>query len=138
MTLLCSIAGHSAGTRHHRNQGLDFSTCHHCGCDLIRTGHGDWTPVPKGMRVVWRVPARFGDEPSVRERIDAMGPPRRRAPRSGRPAPRRDPRGRPLEGMTAMFGILANLGRFVSGDIPQDVERAPERGKPIPLPGSVH
>ncbi len=138
MTLLCSIAGHSAETTHRRNQGLDFSICHHCGCDLIRTVHGNWTQVPKGMRVVWREPARFGDGPSVRERIDAMGPPRRRAPRNARPAQRRDPRGRPLEGVTAMFGILANLGKLVSGDIPEDVQDAPARGKPIHLPGSIH
>ncbi|MET0310304.1 MAG: hypothetical protein ABW023_16480 [Sphingomonas sp.] len=139
MTLLCSIAGHSAETTHRRNQGLDFSLCHHCGCDLIRTAHGDWTQVPKGMRVVWREPARFGDGPSVRDRFDAMGrPPRRREARNARPAPRRDPRGRPLEGATAMFGILANLGKFVSGDIPDDVQPAPAYTKPIHLPGTLH
>lgn len=139
MTLLCSIAGHSAQTTHRRNQGLDFSICHHCGCDLIRTAHGDWTQVPKGMRVVWHEPARFGEGPAVRERIGAMGrPPRRREPRNARPAPRRDPRGRPLEGAAAMFGILANLGKLVSGDVPQDVQPAPVRGRPIHLPGSLH
>lgn len=140
MTLLCSIAGHSAQATHRRNQGLDFSICHHCGCDLIRTAYGDWTQIPKGMRVVWHEPARFGDGPPVRERIDAMGrPPRRREPRNARPAPRRDPRGRPLEGTTAMFGILARLGRLVSNsDIPEDVQPAPAYAKPIPLPGAIH
>jgi hypothetical protein len=139
MTMLCSIAGHSAETTHRRNQGLDFSMCHHCGCDLIRTAHGDWTQVPRGMRVVWREPARFGDGPAIRDRFDAMGhPPRRREPRGARPAPRRDPRGRPLEGVTAMFGILANLGKVVSGDIPEDIQDMASRPKPIHLPRSLH
>jgi hypothetical protein len=139
VTLLCSIAGHSAQTTHRRNQGLDFSICHHCGRDLIRTALGEWTQVPRGLRVVWREPASFGEVPSVRDRMNTMGrPPRRREPRSVRPAPRRDPRGRPLEGVTAMFGILVNLGRLVGGDVPDDVQGRSSRSTPIRLPGALH
>lgn len=128
MTLLCSIAGHSADTSHRHNQGFDFAICHHCGCDLIRTALGDWTPVPRGMRVVWREPARFGDMP-----LDAIRRAPRRPVRNARAIPHRDRRGRPFEGVAAMFGILANLGRLVGGDMPHDVPGKPSSAKPFRL-----
>ena len=119
MTFLCTVAGHSADTVHHHNQGLDFCTCHHCGCDLIRAETGDWTEVPKGFRVVWREFGRAGDAASVAARMGRIAPPpRRRDPRNGRPKPRRDPRGRPFRGASALFGTLTGLGKLVAGDEP--------------------
>ncbi len=77
MTLLCTVVGHTAQATHHHNQGLDFAECHHCGCDLIRAEGGDWTPVPKGFRVVWREFGRAGDAASVAARMGrVIAPPR--------------------------------------------------------------
>ena len=119
MTLLCSVAGHSADTEHHQNQGLEFCSCHRCGCDLIRAQDKDWTEVPKGFRVVWREFGRAGDAASVASRMGRVAPPsRRRAPRNGRPAPRRDPRGKPLMGAATMFGALSGLGKLLSNGEP--------------------
>ena len=119
MTFLCTVAGHSAGSTHHHNQGLDFCSCHHCGCDLIRADGGDWTEVPKGFRVVWREFGRAGDAASVAARMGRVcPPPRRRDPRNGRPKPRRDPRGKPLRGAASLFGTLTGLGKLVAGDEP--------------------
>jgi len=119
MSFMCSIVGHSAATTHHHNQGLDFASCHHCGCDLIRAESGDWTEVPKGFRVVWREFGRAGDAASVAARMGRVcPPPRRRDPRNGRPKPRRDPRGHPLRGAGALFGTLTGLGKLVAGDEP--------------------
>jgi len=131
MTFLCTLAGHSAGTVHHHNQGLDFATCHHCGCDLIRAETGDWTEVPKGFRVVWREFGRSGDAASVASRMGRIAPPRRRDPRGGRPKPRRDPRGRPFRGAAAMFGTLTGLGRLVAGDEPVE----DNQGRPMETNG---
>jgi hypothetical protein len=124
MTILCKLAGHSAGTTHHHNQGMEFAICHQCGCDLIRAETGDWTDVPKGFRIVWRECGRTGDAASVAARMQRMLPPRRRAPRNARPEPRRDPRGRPLRGATAMFGLFAGLGKLIEGD---DDKEAPAK-----------
>jgi hypothetical protein len=76
MTFLCRLAGHSAGTVHHRNQGLDFAVCHHCGCDLIRAEESDWIEVPRGFRVVWREFGRSDDAASVAVRMQRIAPPR--------------------------------------------------------------
>ncbi|RYY26448.1 MAG: hypothetical protein EOP62_09945 [Sphingomonadales bacterium] len=117
MTILCTIAGHTAGTTHHQNQGLDFAICHRCSCDLIRSEDGDWTEVPKGFRVVWREFGREGDAASVAGRMQRMAPPpRRREPRGARPKPRRDPRGRPLKAAGSMIGMLAGLRSLIEGD----------------------
>jgi hypothetical protein len=117
MTLLCTVAGHSARSTHHHNQGLDFTLCHHCGCDLIRADiDGEWTEVPKGFRVVWREFGRAGDAASVAARMGRVLPtPRRRDPRNGRPKPRRDRRGRPVSGAASVFGTLASLGKLIVG-----------------------
>ncbi|MCW3836691.1 hypothetical protein ACFQ1E_12565 [Sphingomonas canadensis] len=124
MTLLCSVAGHTAETTHHHNQGLDFTRCHRCGCDLIRPeADGEWTEVPKGFRVVWREFGRTGDAASVAARMGRMAPPPRREPRNARPQPKRDRRGKPLTGAMSMFGALSNLGKLVSGNHPvEDTE----------------
>lgn len=119
MTLLCTVVGHTAQATHHHNQGLDFAACHHCGCDLIRAEGQDWTEVPKGFRVVWREFGRTGDAASVAARMGRVAaPPRRRDPRNGRPAPRRDPRGKPFRGAGSLFGALTGLGKLVAGDEP--------------------
>ncbi|MES2443507.1 MAG: hypothetical protein V4574_11820 [Pseudomonadota bacterium] len=119
MTLLCTVVGHSAQTTHHHNQGLDFTLCHHCGCDLVRATDGDWTEVPKGFRVVWREFGRAGDAASVAARMGRIAPPpRRRDPRNARPKQRRDPRGRPLSGAASMFGALSGLGKLLSNGEP--------------------
>jgi hypothetical protein len=126
MTLLCSVAGHVATTTHHHNQGLDFCACHRCGCDLIRSEVGEeWTEVPKGFRVVWREFGRTGDAASVAARMSRLQPatPRRRDPRNAPPKPKRDRRGKPVKGVTAMFGTLANLGKLIgNGDAVEDNE----------------
>lgn len=145
MAFLCTVMGHNAGTTHHRNQGLEFSLCHHCACDLIRSGaEGEWTEVPEGFRVVWREFGRAGDAASVAARMARMAPaPRRRDPRGARPAPHRDPRGRPfaasafsgrpLSGMTTMVGTLSMLGKLIAGD---DVAEPTSKKKAIRLPSA--
>jgi hypothetical protein len=132
MTLICSVVGHSATTTHHHNQGLDFSSCHRCGCDMIRSEGTDWTEVPKGFRVVWREFGRADDAASVAKRMQRQAPaPRRRDPRNARPAPRRDPRGKPLRGATAMLGTLAGLGKLIAGNEPVE----DNEGRPIETDG---
>lgn len=117
MSMFCTIAGHTAGTIHHHNQGLDFAICHRCGCDMIRAEDSDWTEVPKGFRVVWREFGRAGDAASVAARMQRMAPPpRRRDPRGARPKPRRDPRGKPLKGAASMVSALAGLRTLIEGD----------------------
>lgn len=120
MTLLCSMAGHTPQARRHHNQGLEFTLCHQCGCDLIRAeADSDWTEVPKGFRVVWREFGRAGDAASVAARMGNITPPsRRRAPRNARPEPKRDRRGKPFAGATAMFGALSGLGKLIAGGEP--------------------
>lgn len=120
MALRCSMLGHVAGSTHHHNQGLDFAVCHHCGIDLLRAEDGDWTQVPKGFGIVWREFGREGDAASVAARMARMTPPRRRAPRTARPARRRDRRGAPLSGGATMLGLLANLGELIADDSAHD------------------
>ncbi|TGX56149.1 hypothetical protein E5A73_03360 [Sphingomonas gei] len=116
MTILCSVMNHVPSAKRHHNQGLEFSICHRCGCDMIRSDDGDWAQVPAGFRVVWREFGRAGDAASVAQRMHRLAPPPRREARNARPAARRDPRGRPLAGATSMASALAKLGRLVAGD----------------------
>jgi hypothetical protein len=125
MAIMCSVMGHLAGSAHYRNQGVDFASCHRCGCDMIRmdagSEKGEWAEVPAGFRVVWRDQVEAGDAGSVASRMQrTVAPPRRRNPRSARPAPRRDPRTRPMAGAASMFGTLANLGKLIGNGIEDD------------------
>ena len=89
MSILCTLAGHVPLSFHHRNQGFEFSLCHHCGCDLIRA-EGDWVEVPIGFRVIWRSVAAGDDAASIAERMrrSQEPPPPRRHPRNhARPFP---------------------------------------------------
>ncbi|UYY59140.1 hypothetical protein [Sphingomonas sp. S2-65] len=134
MAILCTVMGHTPGTQRHHNQGLEFSLCHHCGCDLIRfADSADWTKVPTGFQVVWREFGRVDDAKSVAQRMARMTPPRRRDPRGARPASRRDPRGTPVRGTASMMGLLTRIGRLVE-DEPADtlIDRVSQ--KPIRLP----
>lgn len=137
MPLVCTVFGHIVGSTRHRNQGLEFGICHTCGCDLIR-GEGEWTEVPKGFRVVWREFGRATDAASVASRMHriAVPPSRRRLPRSGRPAPRRDPRGRPVRNALSMLELLTSLGQLVrASDDKADTEVPRDGGdRPICLP----
>ena len=129
MAILCSVMGHTPGAQRHQNQGLDFSLCHHCGCDLIRfADSAEWTKVPTGFQVVWREFGRADDAASVAQRMARMTPPRRRDPRNARPAPRLDPRGRPMQGTASMMGLITRIGRLVEED-PADtmVDKAPQQ-----------
>ena len=117
MTILCSVMNHVPAAKRHHNQGLEFSMCHRCGCDLIRSEEAEWAPVPQGFRVVWREFGRTGDASDVAQRMHRLAPPpRRREARNARPAPRRDPRGRPLTGAISMAAMLTKLGKLVAGD----------------------
>jgi hypothetical protein len=137
MTILCSVMNHVPSGKRHHNQGLEFSICHRCGCDMIRSEDAEWTRVPQGFRVIWREFGRTGDASSVAQRMHRLAPPPRRAARNGRPAPRRDPRGRPLAGAASMVSMLTKLGKLVSGD---DSEMPMEKSGQyvICLPGPAH
>jgi cell division protein FtsZ len=54
MSLLCRIAKHTPYPSKVRNQRFHFSSCRRCGRDMVRSGE-QWTPVPKGFRVVWKL-----------------------------------------------------------------------------------
>ncbi|WP_188055140.1 MULTISPECIES: hypothetical protein [unclassified Sphingosinithalassobacter] len=134
---LCSIVGHTAESLHHHNQGLDFSSCHQCGCDLIRAD-GDWTEVPRGFRVVWKEFGRASDAASVAARMRRPAPPPpRREPRNPPPKSRRDPRGRPLMGAVHMLGTLAQLGKLLrNAECGDDGRVEPSDDYVILLPGA--
>ncbi|WHU03682.1 MULTISPECIES: hypothetical protein [unclassified Sphingomonas] len=142
MSIRCNMMGHTAGTTHHHNQGLDFATCHHCGCDLIRPDGGEWSEVPEGFQVVWREFGRTGDAASVAERMARMAPPpRRREARNARPKPRRDARGRPFSAGFGMVGALANLGKLVGSDVEDDTTGIEASGQYVirlPHTGTTH
>jgi hypothetical protein len=134
MAILCSVMGHTPSAQRHQNQGLEFSPCHHCGCDLIRfADSADWTKVPTGFQVVWREFGREGDAASVAQRMARMTPPRRRDPRNARPEPRRDPRGRPMQGTASMMGLITRIGKLVEEE-PADtlVEQSPQKAIRLP------
>lgn len=133
MSILCTVAGHVPLSVHHRNQGLDFTLCHHCGCDLIR-GDCDWVEVPAGFRVIWRTVASGDDAASIAERMQRSmePPPPRRHPRMAPPPRRRDPRGRPLTGAMALLGMLGFLTELM-----QENERERNKDRPRARIGRV-
>lgn len=53
MSLLCFAGKHAARTGEIWNQGLYFSSCRRCGCDMVRADR-TWEPVPHGFKIVWR------------------------------------------------------------------------------------
>jgi hypothetical protein len=53
MSLLCFAGKHAAHTGETWNQGLYFSSCRRCGCDMVRADR-IWKPVPHGFKIVWR------------------------------------------------------------------------------------
>lgn len=53
MALLCSVGRHATQPSDICNQGLYFSTCRRCGCDMIGSAV-KWKPVPRNKQVVWR------------------------------------------------------------------------------------
>ncbi|HEX8525717.1 hypothetical protein [Allosphingosinicella sp.] len=53
MSLLCFVQGHSPSSEEVWNRGYSFAKCRRCECDMIRSD-GDWEPVPRGHRVVWK------------------------------------------------------------------------------------
>jgi hypothetical protein len=59
MSLLCFSGKHAARTSGVWNQGLHFSSCRRCGCDMIRADKA-WEAVPLGFRIVWRPAMRPG------------------------------------------------------------------------------
>lgn len=59
MSLLCFAGKHAARTGETWNQGLYFSSCRRCGCDMVRADKV-WEPVPLGFRIVWRLVQRPG------------------------------------------------------------------------------
>lgn len=139
MSILCTVVGHVPLSFRHRNQGLEFSLCHHCGCDLIR-GDGDWIEVPAGFRVIWRKVAAGGDAASIAGRMHrGKGPPPpRRHPRNAAAPRRRDPRGRPLTGAMTLLGVLGFLtGLMQENEREQNKDRPRARiGRVICLPGA--
>ena len=138
MTIRCSVLGHMAGPTHFHNQGLDFAICHHCGSDLVRSEGKDWAEVPQGFRVVWRESGREGDAASVAERMQHLAPqaPPRRALRNARPAPRRDPRGRPFKAAASVVGLFAGLGKLIEGETPDTAEIDAKASYVILLPSA--
>ncbi|MBQ1499551.1 MAG: hypothetical protein IIZ38_14660 [Sphingomonas sp.] len=142
MRIRCSVMGHAAGTTHHHNQGLDFAVCHRCGRDLVRPAGGEWSEVPDGFQIVWREFGRASDAASVAERMTRITPPpRRRAPRNARPAPRRDPRGRRFSAGFGMVGALANLGKLVRAEAEDDTSGIEPSGQHVirlPHTGTTH
>jgi hypothetical protein len=53
MKILCHLARHRAVPSNIWNDGFYFSRCRSCGCEMIGKG-GNWQPVPRGYRIVWR------------------------------------------------------------------------------------
>jgi len=132
MTLACSVFGHTPGSVHHHNQGLDFTLCHHCGCDLVREEAADWHEVPKGFRVVWRELGRTDDARAVASQKEPWSAPTRRHPRTGRTKRH----GRPITGAASLLGAFASFGnllRAAESCVREDVA-PPSKAKPIRLP----
>jgi hypothetical protein len=102
MSLRCLAGKHAARTGETWNQGLYFSSCRRCGCDMVRA-EKIWETVPQGFRIVWR-PV---------ERPDQAGPPQgpvvilqaqRQRPPESRPLPvRRHHAPRPFALLQLLF-----------------------------------
>jgi len=125
MSVTCTVFGHMAGTSHAQTHGLDFATCHCCGCDLIRSAGAEWTRAPKGFQVVWREFGRDDDAGSVVARMARIAPtPRRSATR-----PTRERRSR----KSGMVDLLRSLGDlhdvFESCEHHDDIQRAEPGGQ---------
>jgi hypothetical protein len=103
MSVTCSVFGHLAGSTHTHAEGLDFATCHACGCDLMRSADAEWTKVPDGFSIVWREFGRADEAAMVAERLARIAPDSSRRPRRG--AWQR-PRNRSKSGM---LGVLREL-----------------------------
>ena len=68
MRLHCIIGNHLPLPPAAANQGFQFSTCEHCGRDMVRSGRS-WRAVPRKFRVVWRAAAEApGYRPGVTRR----------------------------------------------------------------------
>jgi hypothetical protein len=68
MRLHCIIGNHAPLPPAAANQGFQFSTCEHCGRDMVRSGRS-WHAVPRRFRVVWREAATApGHRPWVSRR----------------------------------------------------------------------
>ncbi|HEY5711810.1 MAG TPA: hypothetical protein VIT38_07935 [Allosphingosinicella sp.] len=127
MKLACLLDGHQAAYADVRNQGLRFSQCRLCGCDLIRMG-GGWKPAPKEFRVVWRPAGAPAPEPAPLRLV-------RNLPVPSRPAfwRRMDRMGHIMrrsaalaaDDLRAARGALARLGRVL---------RLPRRPRQLLLP----
>src|SRR5436305_782953 len=52
--MLCGLGLHRTGARAVWNAGIGFSTCAHCGREIIRRPGRPWARVPRGYVVVWR------------------------------------------------------------------------------------
>lgn len=62
MKLRCLATRHPAGPVTF-NAGLYFSTCQHCGVDLVRPRGAAWQKVPRGFRVMWRAEGQHSIPP---------------------------------------------------------------------------
>ena len=68
MRLHCIVGNHAPLPPAAANQGFQFSTCEHCGRDMVRSGRS-WREVPHKFRVVWRQAATGpGHRPGVNRR----------------------------------------------------------------------
>ncbi|HVJ01072.1 MAG TPA: hypothetical protein VM662_02755, partial [Sphingomonas sp.] len=74
MALLCSMLGHVPNTTLHHGAHA-FAVCHHCGCNLVRSGEGEWEPL-QGLVVVPSPGAAADIRPSTSSR-QASGRPLR-------------------------------------------------------------
>ena len=53
MSIRCRILGHMPNGPGVYNEGLYFSRCDRCGVDLFRQKVGNWSPLPRQLRVKW-------------------------------------------------------------------------------------
>ena len=53
MRFRCLVGNHRPLPPAAANQGFQFSTCEHCGRDMVRSGRS-WREVPRQFRVVWK------------------------------------------------------------------------------------
>jgi len=83
MSLLCMIQGHAPSRDEVWNRGYSFSKCRRCQCDMIRSD-ADWSPVPRGHRVVWKAGCHAHSRPAGYSRNLPM---LQRSVRGGLPAP---------------------------------------------------